>query len=236
MGPDLAFRFSISEAQVSRIWVTWLESPYDRLRAIPIWASQEYIQKIMPEAFNNTYPNTRAIIDCTELFIERPTSFRSQSATYSAYKNHNTAEGLLSICPAGYPAIVSELYAGRSSDKQITKDCGILSLLKPEDQVMADRGFDIENEMLPGVALNIPPFLDAAPQLSLQDEVETRKIASLRVHVERAIQRIKSYKIIKNVFPLKMSSDLNKIWLVCSYLTLFYPPLINVNSVIESNT
>ena len=53
---------------------------------------------------------------------------------------------------------------------------------------MADRGFDIENEMPPGVGLNIPPFLDGAPQLSLQDEVKTRKIASLRVHVERAIQ------------------------------------------------
>ena len=103
MGPDLAFRFSISEAQVSRIWVTWLEFLYDRLRAIPIWASQEYIQKTMPEAFKNTYPNTRVIIDCTELFIERPTSFRSQSATYSAYKNHNTAKGLLGISPAGYP-------------------------------------------------------------------------------------------------------------------------------------
>ena len=236
MGPDLAFRFSFSETQVSRIWVTWLEFLYHRLRAIPIWASQEYIQKTMPEAFKNSYPNTRVIIDCTEIFIEKPTSFRSQSATYSAYKNHNTAKGLLGISPAGYPTFVSELYAGRSSDKQITKDCGILNLLESGDQVMADRGFDIENEMPPGVGLNIPPFLDGAPQLSLQDEVKTRKIASLRVHVERTIQRIKSYKILSNVFPLKMSSDLNKIWVICSYLTLFYPPLINANIEIESNT
>ena len=49
-GPDLAFRFSISETQVSHIWVTWLEFLYHRLRAISIWASQEYIQKTMPEA------------------------------------------------------------------------------------------------------------------------------------------------------------------------------------------
>ena len=118
----------------------------------------------------------------------QPTSFRSQSATYSAYKNHNTAKELLGISPAGYPTFVSELYAGSSSDKQITKDCGILNLFESGDQVMADRGFDIENEMPPGVGLNIPPFLDGSPQLSLQDEVKTRKIASLRVHVERAIQ------------------------------------------------
>jgi hypothetical protein len=58
-----------------------------------------------------------------------------------------------------------------------------------------------------GVRLNIPPFLNGATQLSLDAEHETRKIAALRFHVERTIQHIKSFRIIKNVFPLKMSSD-----------------------------
>jgi hypothetical protein len=92
----------------------------------------------------------------------------------------------------------------------------ILNLLDPRDHVMAD----IENDMPAGVGLNIPPFSNGA----LSDETETRRIAALRVRVERAIGRIKNFKIIKNVFPLKMSSDLNKIWIICSYLTLFYPP------------
>jgi hypothetical protein len=86
---------------------------------------------------------------------------------------------------------VSELYAGPSSDKQVTKDCGILNLLEPGDHVMPDRGFDIENDIPAGVGLNIPPFLNGAPQLSLSDETETRKIAALRVHVERAIGHTK---------------------------------------------
>ena len=131
---------------------------------------------------NNGQPNN---------FISNfPTNFISKPVSYilSIQKSYNTAKGLLGISPAGYPTFESELYAGCSSDKQITKDCGILNLLESGDQVMADRGFDIENEMPPGVGLNIPPFLDGAPQLSLQDEVKTRKIASLRVHVERAIQ------------------------------------------------
>ena len=164
-----------------------------------------------------------------------PTSFRSQSATFSSYKNHNTAKGLLEISPAGYPTFVSELYAGRTSDKQVTKDCGILTLLESGDDIMADRGFDIADDMPVGVGLNIPPFLNGASQLSLGlgAESDTRKIAALRVHVERGIQRIKCFKIIKNVFPLKMSSDLIKIWVICSYLTLFYPPLINDKSESE---
>ena len=129
----------------------------------------------------------------------------------SSYKNHNTAKGLLEISPAGYPAFVSELYAGRYSDKQVTKDCGILTLLESGDDIMADKGFDIADDMPAGVGLNIPTFLNGASQLSLNAENETRKVAALRVHVERAIQCIKCFKILKNVFPLKMSSDLR--WL-----------------------
>ncbi len=36
---------------------------------------------------------------------------------------------------------MSDLYAGRSSDKQVTMDCGIFDLLAPGDNIMADRGF-----------------------------------------------------------------------------------------------
>jgi hypothetical protein len=42
----------------------------------------------------------------------------------------------------------SELYAGNTSDKQLTNDCGILKLLRTGDTVMADRGFEIA-DMLP---------------------------------------------------------------------------------------
>ncbi len=233
LGLDIANRFSISHTQFSRIETTWLGFLYHRLRALPIWASREHVQETMPQAFKDTYPNTRVIIDCTEIYIEMPTSFRSQSATYSSYKNHNTAKGLIGISPAGYPTFISELYTGRSSDKQVTNDCGIFNLLEPGDDVMADRGFDIEDDMPSGVGLNIPPFLNGADQLSVTDESRTRKIAAVRVHVERAIQRIKCFRIIKNVFPLSMASELNKIWVICSYLTLFQAPLINEKPAAE---
>ena len=179
----------------------------------------------MPQAFKDAYPKTRVIIDCTEIYIEMTTSFCSQSATYSSYKIHNTAKWLIGISPAGYPSFISELYAGCTSNKQITKDCGILNMLEPVDDLMADRGFDIEDDMPDGVTLNSSPFLNGAPQSSVSDESETRKIAAVRVHVERVIERIKRFRILKNVLPLSMASELNKIWIVCSYLTLFHAPL-----------
>ena len=91
---------------------------------------------------------------------------------------------------------------------------------------MADRGFDIEADMPNGVSLNIPPFLNGQPQLSAEDEAKTRKIAAVRVHVERAIARIKTYRILHQVVPLTLAENLEHIWSVCSYLTLFLPPII----------
>ena len=91
---------------------------------------------------------------------------------------------------------------------------------------MADRGFDIEYDLPTGVTLNIPPFLGGKPQLSVEEEIITRKIASVRVHVERAISRIKNYRILNQVIPISLSDDLDNIWTICSYLTLLLPPLI----------
>ena len=119
------------------------------------------------------------------------TSYRSQSATYSSYKHHNTAKGLVRISPNGAITFVSDLYAGRFSSRKITKDSGIYDLLQPDDSVMANRGFISENDLPEGISFNIPPFLNGEPQLSLSNENETRPIASVRVQVERAIEKVK---------------------------------------------
>ena len=150
----------------------------------------------MPTCFVETYPTTRVIIDCTEFLIEKASSVRSQSVTFSSYKHHNTAKGLVGISPSGAVSFVSDLYAGRTSDKQATEDCGILSLLEHGDSVMADKGFEIEDSLPDGVFLNIPPFLRGKDCLDIDEEHDTRKIASVRIHVERAISRIKTCALI----------------------------------------
>ena len=223
---DLAIRLNIYQSQVSNIWITWLDFLYRRLRAINIWPSRALIDRTMPKSFKEHHPQTRVIIDCTEIFTEMPSAPITQSVTFSSYKHHNTAKGLIGISPAGKVTFVSELYCGRTSDKQLTMDCGILDLLKSGlDEIMADRGFNIESDLPERVSLNIPPFLGSDGQLGIENEVKTRRIARQRIHVERTIGKIKIFRILHQVMPLSMAADLSKIWIICCYLTLLTKPL-----------
>jgi len=86
---------------------------------------------------------------------------------------------------------LSDLWGGRVSDKQITRESGVLDLLEAGDNVMVDRGFDISNIVPNGVSVDIPPFLAGRDQLTAVETEETMRIAS--VHVESAIGRMKTY-------------------------------------------
>ncbi|XP_006819862.1 uncharacterized protein LOC102808184 [Saccoglossus kowalevskii] len=179
----------------------------------------------MPAEFVQ-YPTTRIIIDCTELFVEVPTSLLAQSQTWSNYKHHNTFKALVGISPNGAVTFFSDLYGGRISDKEITKKSGLCEILESGDNVMADRGFEIKGILPAGVDLNIPPFKGTRAQLTAREVQDTMDIASVRIHVERAIGRIKNYHILDGVIPLTLAKVTNQIFTVCSYLTNFHSQLL----------
>ena len=113
---------------------------------LPVWATRRTVEETMPEVFRQKYPLTRVVLDCTELFIEKPSCFRAQSETYSSYKSHNTAKGLVAIAPNGALTFVSDLYGGHCSDKVIVEHCGILQLLEEDDERV--KNFNILKQIL----------------------------------------------------------------------------------------
>ena len=226
MEQDLAYRFGISQPTVSRIISTWINFIYLRLKELPLWPPKDLLHGNMPQKFKECYPTTRVIIDATEIYIEQPELPELQQMTFSNYKNDNTFKGIVGISPDGVVIFVSSLFPGCISDKELTRRCGILDLLEAGDSVMADRGFDINEDLiLRGVGLNIPPFMRGKGQLSETEVVTTRRIASLRIHVERAMGRIKSYHIFDRALPATMTNIADRIFYVCCVLTNFQPPL-----------
>lgn len=226
MEQDLAYRFGISQATVSRIVFTWINFIYVKLKEIPLWPPRKLLLSNMPKQFKEFYPTTRVILDATEIYVEQPDLPELQQMTFSSYKNDNTFKGIVGISPNGVVTFVSPLFPGCISDKDLTRRCGILDILEPGDCVMADRGFDIEEDLiLRGVNLNIPPFMRGKKQLSENEVVTTRRIASLRIHVERAMGRIKNYHIFDRALPATMTTIADRIFFVCCVLTNFQSPL-----------
>ena len=222
---DLADRFGVSISSVSRICITWINLLYFELKDIFPFPSQELVRKNMPEEFAE-FASTRIILDCTELFIQRPSAMLAQSETWSDYKHHNTWKLLVGVTPNGQVSFLSDLWGGRVSDKQITRESGVLALLDSGDNVMVDRGFDIRDIIPDGVMLNMPPFLAGRDQLTATETEETMTIASVRIHVERAIGRIKTYHILDGCLPNTLSPYATQIATVCGLLTNFLPPLL----------
>lgn len=224
---DLAHRFCITQSTVSRICTSWINFLYIRLCSLPLWAPREIIDSTMPAAFAEKYASTRVILDATEIKCEVPSSLSLQSSTYSSYKSSNTFKGLVGISPNGLVTFVSELFTGSISDRECVIRSGFLELKFDEnDAVMADKGFLIQDLLTKkGVNLNMPPFLRHGT-FSKDEVQETKEIASLRIHVERRIQRIKGYHIFDRPVPLTLAPLINQIWTVSTILTNFQAPLL----------
>ena len=168
------------------------------------------------------------IIDCFEVFTEKPAALKARAQTFSTYKHHNTVKFLIGISPQGVTSYISKAWGGRVSDKHLTENCGILKNLLPNDIVLADRGFDVqESATLYYAQVKIPAFTRGKKQLSAFEVEDTRQIASVRIHVERVIGLVRrKYKILQSILPTDYLANkdengitvIDKIALVCCAL------------------
>ncbi len=153
--------------------------------------------------FRKNCPNCVVILDCFEVFIDRPSDLLARAQTYSSYKHHNTVKYLIGISPQGSVSFISDGWGGRVSDKHITENSNLLHNLLPGDTILADRGFDNHSIGLYSATLSILAFTKGKKQLEAIDVEQTRTIANVRIHVERVIGNIrKKYKILGNSQPV----------------------------------
>ena len=215
----LAHLFQVSLLTISRIFITWINFMYLKLGQINIWPTRGEVNETMPEDFKQKYSSTRVIIDCTEVRCQMPSSLHLNGELFSNYKHHTTLKGLIGISPGGAITFISQLYTGSISDREIVVRSGLLDLpFQEKDSIMADKGFTIQDLLPLGVSLNIPPFLGSSAQMPANDVVRTQEIASLRIHVERAINKIKNFHIWDGVVPLHQFGVVNQMWAVCAIL------------------
>ena len=225
---DLADRFGLSPSATSRIITTWLKFLTKTLVPHLLFnPPRDAVIATLPRKFRNSgYMNVRHIIDCTEVFIEKPKDLELQALTWSNYKHHQTVKFLVSIIPNGFFNFVSKAWGGRASDPHITRHSGFLDIVEIHDAVMADRGFQIQEDLMLKLAyLHIPPGRRGTEQMTPNEVRKTQIIANRRIYVEMAIRRLKCFRILKNEFPITLISNLDDIIQICAALCNLYPPL-----------
>ena len=120
---DLGYQFGISPSTVSKIFKDVLHVMFIRLKKNIKWPDRETLRKTMPLSFLEHFGvKVVSIIDCFELFIERPSNLLAQAQTWSNYKHQNTCKYLISICPQGVVTYISKGWGCRVSDRKITQD------------------------------------------------------------------------------------------------------------------
>lgn len=224
-GQELARNFLMSESLVSRTFATWINFLQRELRHLTTFPTRDDIGPHLPKSFYD-FPDTRLVLDATEVRIQRPSALNAQRQTFSPYKHYNTYKVLIGCTPDGYITYVSRLWGGSSSDKAILETSGLLDKLEAGDALMVDKGFTFP--YLPaGVTVYRPPFREShQKQMPAKAVDETRRIASARVHVERAISRVKSFHILDRPFPIVMIDIAEQVFEVCCLLSNFRLPLV----------
>ena len=219
---ELSRLFSISESDVYNIFCTWIRFMSVQWREVSIWPDRDMVRFYAPQDFKAKFPSTRVIVDGTECPVQKPKLPHAQQATYSTYKNRNTVKVLVGITPGGLCSYLSPGYGGCTSDRQIIERSSMPQDCVPGDSIMADKGFDVQDIFAPyDVKINIPTFFKKKNRMSGKSVLADRKIASKRVHVERFIGLVKTYKILTNPMNTSETQLSSDITFVCCMLCNF---------------
>ena len=204
----LAFVVGIPRSTAIDYFWKWIDVLHDRAGFLVKWQDRENIFGIIPPLFKEKFPRLTCIIDCFEIFVESPKNLLARAQCYSSYKKHCTVKFFIACNPHGMVTFLSKAWGGRASDVQIVRDSGFIdsNYHMPYDQILADRGFTLHEEFATkcGAELLTPSFTKGKKQLSAREVEISRKISSVRIHVERVIGLVKNrYTILKGTMPVR---------------------------------
>ena len=184
---DLACRFNVEQSSVSRIVNQWIPMLKIQLKSLIRWPQTTIGPTVHPYNF---LPNAEAIIDGTEIFMQRPSNMATQKSSYSDYKSHTTVKYLVGIDTfTGVFVYILSGCSGNSSDRFTVEHSGLMDELKFGQRILADKGYNAQDLFVQKQCfLTIPSFLSQG-HLATQEGQQSWTIASARIRVENAIKR-----------------------------------------------
>lgn len=127
------------------------------------------------------------VIDCTEQHIVKP---------YSQYKSVNMLKKLVACSKSGSISYISDAYGGAASDRFITEDCGVMNKFNRGMVALVEQGFNVQDVFLKHhVTVAMAPFTKGKKQFTKGQVEQAKTISRARIHIERAIGRLKEFKL-----------------------------------------
>ena len=176
------------------------------------------------------------IADSSLVQLERPHNHRMDGHSYSSYMSMHSAKVLVSIGRNAHVNFVSGGFGGAASDAQVAAASAFYDAAS-NGVVMFDKGgVDMREPLLQVHSRLITPSIVTGKFLSLGELTRNGEISHDRVHIERAIERIKRFAVLDGPFPSSMLYLFDEMVFVCAYLTHFMGPLIKRPSVFPPGT
>jgi len=97
----LGLLFNVSTSHISSVFNTWIAHITRTFKSQIKFLPLSVVRLSMPATFRAKFNNVRGVIDCFEIFVQKPKTPTAQHKLYSQYKSHTTCKGLVSITPDG---------------------------------------------------------------------------------------------------------------------------------------
>lgn len=136
-------------------------------------------------------------IDCTGVPIQVPSNPTAQSATHSTYYGGNVIKFIIGVTPDGMMSYISDALNGGLSDYGCVVESRFPSILTERRMdILADKGFTSCGLLLidKGAFLYTPERLGKDRQFGWVELTLSRMLAKIRIHVERAVRKVKEWK------------------------------------------
>lgn len=223
--------FEVSISTLWRVFYKTLKILSLFFKQLLYWPRPLAIKCNLPPVFrcNVNYASVQSIVDAFEIEIETKKPIQ-QALTWSQYKQSNTIKYLISATPDGFINFISEGYSGRISDMYLVEQSGFLENVPEHATILADRGFKhLESHLIQkSVKVLRPPSVAKDTKMTKNEVVDSKVIASLRIHIERVIRRVRLFKLLKphSVVNNKLVNILDDAVIVACGLINLQTPII----------
>lgn len=163
-----------------------------------------------------------------------------QKRTFTDQKKRNLVRPLVFVTTSGHILHVAHPYLARNNDAiafrhflTTSEGKAFRELMGDQGVILADRGFRDVSDFLTSLGLVsiMPAFIPKTSKtLSELEANRTRKVTKVRSAVERAIGRLKQFRLFRGTIPISCLANVSKDFqITAAILNMFRPPLTKDN-------